>query len=54
MLHLMGIQTAMITFVGNADRLRNIDIRPDYQRESGVQVLTEESDHKSQFQLVRP
>ncbi len=53
-LHLMDILTSMITVVGNANRLRNIDIRPDYQRESGVQVLTEVSEHKSQLQLVRP
>jgi hypothetical protein len=49
----IAMATSSITVVSNANRLRKIDIRPDYLRGSDVEVALKESDKVEQLAPVQ-
>ena len=49
----IAMATSSITVVGNANRLRKIDIRPDYLRQEGAQISSTEMDQVQQLEPVK-
>jgi Cu+-exporting ATPase len=50
----IAMATSSITVVGNANRLRKVDIRPDYLQETDAEVTMAEGDQVKQLEPVQP